>query len=737
MNRKLRRALKHSRHTHRVSDEHSRHNKLASTPNSGNETALFAQGVRHQLAGEAAEAVALYDRMLSFGSQAPEVHCNRGAALAGLGKLAEAETAYCRAIVLRPNFADAYYNLGNALRAAERLDEAESALRRAVRLRPNCARYHLNLGHALLLQGKLTEAEAATRSAITIDPQWADAYNNLGEILRCLGRLEESEKALRHAIAIRPQFVEALSSLGNTLKEQCKLAEAEAAHRQAISINPNFAAGYNNLGAVLLDLGRLNEAELIFRRAVTLEPRFVNAFGNLASVLRAQGRPAEAEAACRRAIALDPKCAEAYCRLGDALVDQARLIEAEAAYRRAIELKPSFADAYNNLGGVLKFLGRVGEARCAIEHAIKLAPRDASYFLSICDLRRFEPEDQLIAAMEHETQNISSKSIKEQIVLRFALAKVYDDIGRHDDAFRQLLEGNAFKRRQVHYNETAMLALFGRMQAVFTPELIETFQDSGEASAVPIFVIGMPRAGTTLIEQIMASHARVFGAGELPTLGRVAGCAFSNLPSGLSFPDAMSGIGRDDLQRLGALYVSQIRALNPTAAHIINKMPGNFLFAGLIHLALPNAKIVHVFRDAVDTCLSCFSTLFVTGQDHTYDLAELGRYYRHYQTLMEHWDRVLPHGRILQIRYEDVVADLEGQARRIFTHCGLEWDSRCLAFNETERPICTASAAQVRRPIYKTAIGRSQPYRPFLQPLLAELISAVLHGGTQPVSCVR
>ena len=221
----------------------------------------------------------------------------------------------------------------------------------------------------------------------------------------------------------------------------------------------------------------------------------------------------------------------------------------------------------------------------------------------------------------------------------------------------------------------------------------------------------MPRSGTTLIEQILASHRQVFGAGELPTLYETVAGFHAEGGGGLRYPDILAHCRTRDLQALGARYVADIAPLAPQAARIVNKMPSNFLFAGLIHLALPNARIVHAVRDPLDTCLSCFSKLFVAGQAQTYELAELGRYYRHYQDLMTHWRMVLSPGRILDVRYEDVVADLEGEARRIIAHCGLDWDARCLDFHRTARPVRTASAAQVRQPIYGSAVGRGTALR--------------------------
>jgi hypothetical protein len=243
----------------------------------------------------------------------------------------------------------------------------------------------------------------------------------------------------------------------------------------------------------------------------------------------------------------------------------------------------------------------------------------------------------------------------------------------------------------------------------------------GDPSHLPIFVIGMPRSGTTLVEQILASHPLVHGAGELKVLDDIAGSVRDDGGTGIPFPEFVAAADGTALRQVGARYVAELKKFSPDTRRVTDKMPSNFFFAGLIHLALPNAPIIHTVRDPVDTCMSCFSKLFTAQQDHTYDLAELGRYHRRYQRLMAHWREVLPGGRILEVRYEDVVADLEGQARRIIAHCGLDWDPRCLAFHETARPVRTASATQVRQPIYTSAVGRARVYEQFLGPLLKEL----------------
>ena len=265
--------------------------------------------------------------------------------------------------------------------------------------------------------------------------------------------------------------------------------------------------------------------------------------------------------------------------------------------------------------------------------------------------------------------------------LDFALGKAYADLKDHARSFKHLLAGNAAKRATIAYDEHAAFALFDRIEATFTRELIDDKIGGGDPSAMPIFVIGMPRSGTTLVEQIIASHPAVHGAGELQTFNEVVLAVRGPDGNALPYPDFVPALDAPALQRIGAAYVAEVRKLAPSSERVTDKMPSNYYFAGLISLALPNAKIIHTIRDPVDTCISCFSKLFSAEQNHTYDLGELGRYYRRYEQLMAHWHRVLPAGRILDVRYEDVVADLESQARRIIAHCGLPWDRRCLPFH--------------------------------------------------------
>jgi hypothetical protein len=335
-------------------------------------------------------------------------------------------------------------------------------------------------------------------------------------------------------------------------------------------------------------------------------------------------------------------------------------------------------------------------------------------------LKRFTSDDPHLTAVEALAGDPGKLSPEQQAELHFALGKIYADVGRHEQSFTHLLEGNRWARKHFTYDEPEALQLFERIRAVFSPELMRTNAGLGDPTDAPVFIIGMPRSGSTLVEQILASHPLVWAGGELDhfqeALARLQGVE----GTASAYPEVVPFMTAEDFRTLGANYHVAIAASTSGAQRITDKLPVNFLLAGLIPLALPNARIIHTRRNPVDTCLSCFSKRF-PQQPYTNDLAELGRYYRAYEGLMEHWRPLLPPGVMLEVDYEELVADFEAQARRIIAHCGLPWNEACLDFHSTGRPVVTASSAQVRQPLYRSSIGRSQPYLPLLKPLLDAL----------------
>lgn len=498
-----------------------------------------------------------------------------------------------------------------------------------------------------------------------------------------------------------------------------RMAEAAALCRRVLDAQPNSFEAEQLLGMIAHQTGKLGEAIGHFRRVAELAPDVALHHANLGEMYRLAGRMEEARAASRRALALNADLPEPWNNLALVAIDRHQAHEAIEYCRKAIALRPDFEDAYNNMGLALKELGRLDEARQAFRKAIEIRPNGAEAYVNLAEVHKFARDDPTFAAMQRLAESDSLPK-RERPYLDFALGSAYRDVGDYRRSFEHFARGNAALRAQTKYDEKSTLAVFRHIERVFTPDLIRAKSGSGDPSSVPIFVIGMPRSGTTLVEQILASHPLVHGGGELSLFGE----AMLSVPGPggrpIAGPAAVADLAASAFAQIGSRYVARLRALAPNAAHITDKRPNNYYLIGLIHLALPNAKIVHVVRDPADTCLSCFSKFF-SIEHQAYDLGELGRYYRHYQNLMAHWQRVLPPGRILDVRYEDVVADLKREARRLLTHCGLAWDERCLSFHQTQRPVRTASAAQVRQPIFDTSIGRWRNYEEFLGPLLEEL----------------
>jgi tetratricopeptide (TPR) repeat protein len=624
-----------------------------------------------------------------------------------------------------PDPAEVLNNQGMMLTGTNRHEEALANFDAALSLNPDFVEAHNNRAVVLVAIKRRDEALLSYGKALALRPGMIRVLNNRGNLLQELDRVDEALADYDKALALDPNFVGAINGRGSALQKLNRTSEAERVLRRAIELQPDHVEAYCNLGIVFADYGRLQEAEAAIRHAIELKPDHVVSLVNLAKVLTDLGKYDEAEEVARRAVALDPDYAEAHFNLGNALMLLGRHHEAEAVTRRAIALKPTLAGAHHNLGVALMDLGRLAEAREASERAIALAPREPMHFRQLGEVIKYTNGDPFLTALEVLSKGEASLAVTKQIDLHFALAKAYADIGRPEDEFRRLLAGNRLKRTRIEYDEAAVLGVIDRVQQVFTPEFIRASQGMGEPSAAPIFIVGMPRSGTSLIEQILASHPQVYGAGELKLLDRAIADVHCSMREVSAYPDIALHMSDEHFRKLGQNYLARVRHLTPAASHITDKMPANFVFAGLIHLALPNATIIHAVRDPVDTCISCFSKLFTEGNFQTYDLAELGRYYRHYKTLMQHWHAVLPPGRILDVHYEDTVADVEGVARRIVAHCGLPWDPRCLEFYSTKRIVRTSSAAQVRRPIYASSIGRRHSYGALLEPLLAELKPAM------------
>ena len=633
-------------------------------------------------------------------------------------RLDEAERLYGQVLANDPGHVDALHMLGVVAAQSGRHAQAAELIGKAVALSPDFALAHYNLGNALRALGRDLEAAAAFQRAVALNPRHAASHNNLGAALRALGRCDEAVAAYRRALELRPQFPEAHYNMGATLHDLGRHQEAEAAYRRAIAQKPDHVDAFVNLGAVLQACGRPADALASYRRALAIRSEHVDALVGVGIAEQALGHDADALAAFERALALRPQDPAPHLRYGLVLQALGRHDEAVGAYRRALALDPDHAEAHIGLAVAMQEAGRPADALAAVDRALVRDPASAHAWFVRSDLKSFTPDDPEIEQMESLLASADARGTdgESRLNLEFAVAKAWMDAGEPAKAFARLDAANARKRAGLTYDVNADVRRLAAIGEAFTPELMRRLAGAGDPSDLPVFVVGMPRSGTTLVEQVLATHPQIFGAGELAVLKGVVERAYP-----VSYLPRLPGLSGAALKTLGRAYVEGVAALAGVSARLVDKMPANFEFAGLIHLMLPNARIIHCRRDPVDTCLSCYSKNFAGRQDFAYDQRELGTYYRAYEALTTRWRDLLPADRFIEVNYEAVVGDLEGQARRLIAFCGLSWDDACLDFHAARRPVRTASANQVRRPIYRTSVARWKAYASHLGPLLSAL----------------
>lgn len=671
------------------------------------------------------------------------------------GRFQDAETVCRQLIEQSPNQADGHNILGVALNAQGKRKEAVSALKRAIKLAPNTSSFHANLGEVERQRGGLTDARMALQRAVELDPGNAQAFNSLGIIHFDRKQFEDAAKYYRQALALNPALAEAHNNLGNALRVLADRDGAIAAYENALIHREFYPEAYNNLGVLLRDEGKTAEAEHAFRKAIAQNSAYVSAHNNLASLYAADDREVEAlrilsdalrleprnpgsliltariqlhranfpaaERACRMVIEDDAHNAEALTVLGHVLHETDRFEEAIAVLEQALKENPDFGEARNFYGVALKSVGRLNEAREQILRSIELNNKMFGAFANLHDLVDFSKEKQLFEQLEEHMKSAPDQAALHMIPLHFAYAKALEDHGEHGRALDHYITGGRLKRSTLSYDESDGLSLFANVRRVFSAEIFANRPFAGNDNDRPVFIVGMPRSGSTLVEQIISSHPDVYGAGEVKFLSRGIGALRDRFPLLPRYPDIIEKMNAAQFDILAKNYLKELLNSAGNARRVTDKLLTNYFYVGLIHLLFPNARIINTRRDPIDTCLSAFTKLFKDDMPHSYDLGELGRYYREYAALMDHWGNVLPAGTMATVVYEDVVADTETAARALIDFLGLPWNDACLEFYKSDRPVKTASVAQVRRPIYKSAVERWRKYGPGLQPLVDAL----------------
>ncbi len=574
--------------------------------------------------------------------------------------------------------------------------------------------YHLGL--ALFTSNKLPEALDYFGKAAAADGGQAHIFHYQGLTHFRLGHLDQAVVSFRRALAVAPKSPATLNNLAFVFQTKEDYGQAERLYREALAANPVYAEAHNNLGNTLFKLERPDEAIACFRRALGIEPNYFEAHTNWGNVLAAGGSYDEAISHYRQALRINPKDAESLASIARVLNKQGLVEEALTYWRKSLVLAPSDVATLNHAGVALRELGRTDEAMKYFEKALSLAPNRGLSYLNIATTRQFDTQSAYFKGAQDLLDNPSVPDL-DRCSAEFAVARAFAKDELFAESFASFARANQIKKRSIQYDETGALSGFSELREAFTPDLFEKFSGHGHSSDRPIFILGMPRSGTTLLEQIVSSHPEVFGAGELATMGNVAGQIAERVKQ--RFPEAMHHLPPGDLRSFAEAYLGQAHSRAPKEARrVTDKMPSNFMMVGLIATLYPNAKIILTQRDPRDVAMSCFSILFATGQDHTYNLAELGRYLVRYYDLVDYWKRVIPAHQLLEVSYERLVGDLEANVRRVIDHCGLDWHPDCLDFQNNKRSVRTASVTQVRQALFTSSIGRWRPYAPYITELL-------------------
>jgi len=526
------------------------------------------------------------------------------------------------------------------------------------------------------------KAKRLYRKVADAVPRHAPTFQRLALIALREGRPEDALNSFQRSLSIEPADPVCLNNLGNVLRELGRLPASVSAYRQALGCKPDYPSALYNLAGTLALLGEHSQAVVAYRDLLRLAPGDVEAWNALGLSLLEIGECAEAKKALQEALRLAPDDAELLNELGVAHQHEGDLEAAGRLYRASIQSDPGFARAYDNL----------------------------------VRSRRIKSDDLALVDAIEKIAGDTSRDDESRLIARFALGKIYDDCADYDKAFESYAVGNALKRRMVDFDAAAHSAWVDRVLTEYGKEFFRDHSGEGDPSTRPVFVLGMIRSGTTLVEQILASHSRVYGAGELLEITKLVTDLPATLGTPVEYPECIRQLDANAIRAVASEYLQRLAARDDRALRVIDKLPTNFLHLGFIAVLLPNARVIHCRREPLDVCLSIYFQRFAQGHFYAYDFRDIAAYYAEYERLMEHWKNVLPI-EILDIQYEQLLDSLESETRRMLDYCELDWQSVCLEFHRSPRPVRTASSWQVRQPLYRTAKARWRKFEPHLDGL--------------------
>jgi tetratricopeptide (TPR) repeat protein len=606
--------------------------------------------------------------------------------------------------------------LGTVLVRQNKFAEAEKELRQVVARHPQIPKAQRELANALIAQGKGDEAIGCYKRVIELTPDNPAAHRDLAMAYKTLGRREEAEKALDESFELDPERRELVMAAQH--QQDGEFGKAEAICRNILRRDPRNVNATRMLGTLARDLGKPRLAARMFRNAVNLAPDFFGARMDLAKALIEIEELDDCEGVLQEAIRQKPELPHPYSLLGNLYTKQGRFEEAVEVYKVALDKQPNHGPSLAAMGHALKTIGRQEESIDTYRDCITRHPEFGEAYWALANLKTFRFSEDEVATME---KYVDDEKLPDETRVNFnySLGKSYEDQGDYDQAFARYDKGNQLRRPHENYDPVQTEMVHDQIIETITPEFLEANREHGCPAPDPIFIVGLPRSGSTLIEQILASHSHVDGTLELPDLPRIIKAINEQRPQGEGYPQALRHYG-PELAKLGEQYLEWTERHRKGAPRFTDKMPNNFASIGLIAAILPNAKVVNARRHPLDSCMGCYKQLFYKGQSFTYDLVELGEYYLEYQRMMDYWHDLVPH-MVLDVQYEEMVSDQENQTRRLVEHCDLPWEDGVLRFYETDRAVITASSEQVRQPIYSRSVNSWRRFEKHLEPLIEVL----------------
>jgi tetratricopeptide (TPR) repeat protein len=669
--------------------------------------------------GRIVEAEALIRGILSLAPRDDAALHMLGTIACQHGDRPQAIGLFCQAIAINGRVAAYHGNLGNVYLETARLGEAAGCYRRALALEPGSVLAHFGLGLALLGQKAYPAAATELAKALKARPDHGDTHLNLGIALTELGHIDEAIAHCRRAVALNPGYAGGHLRLGIALRAKDELPSAFASIARAIELDPVLADAHYQLGITLHALDRPDEATRVLRQALELRPDMVEALYQLGRVLTELQEFEKAMRCYERALALDPRSPALLRGIGQVLYFQGRFEEGRGWFTRALECAPDDADSCAGIGWTYEAQGHFEDATAWHKKAIELQPDHADAHYGLAMMPSLDNAEARIRELER-VLGLGSLDGQRRAALNFALAKVHDEAGDYDAAFRCFKAGNDLRMVGPQHRPEEYSAFVDRVIATFGKELFAKKGCIGSESERPVFIVGMMRSGTTLVEQILASHPQVYGHGELDYLRQIQRSLPDRLGSSERYPECAAALDAATARGIAEAHVARLERDAGEAVRSVDKRPHNFALLGLIALLFPRARLIHCMRDPLDTCLSGYFHDFGHRNAFTCDLDHLGRFYRDYQRLMAHWHATLPSA-ILDVPYEALVGASDVWSRKLVDFLDLTWDERCLAFHQTERSVLTSSMWQVRQPIYTGSIGRWRHYAKHLGPLFEGL----------------